>query len=342
MSSQRKHFLWVFLTFSFGGIFVAFFVWFNARITADQQTQYLADQARYQAEAHAYYLSLTPLEAFEYCRDRWNAEQSWSHYYIPQAVAYSRAAVDAYYFQGVDTLSLRHFRCTAEGETYRGFRYQRFGMEHLPAEVGIEPQAQDHSIDWTRDALGKLEVSADFFAAEFYMAPDWVLLTRTWRGAETLQSHSTPEARDFPILLALANDSIEKLLQDPTRLNQASALLPLNATNWSQQPQAAFALLRRELPVDAKILTLRLSADEIDITIAGPIKGFDNDPPSPSGDMEYDEYGIADRSWWYPRPLFENDCKVGQSLQNVIAEFERLHKANDSNAVPVYRCGWKN
>jgi hypothetical protein len=123
--------------------------------------EYLSAQAGQKAAARAYFLSLTPLDAFEHCRDQWNAQLSWSRYYEPQAVAYAQSGVDAYYLQGVDSQSLRHFRCTAEGEVYRGYRYPRFGMEKLPAEASFD-QADTKKIG---AALSALALSADFYGA---------------------------------------------------------------------------------------------------------------------------------------------------------------------------------
>jgi len=95
--------------------------------------------------------------------------------------------------------------------------------------------------------------------------------------------------------------------------------------------------------VGAKVMKVRIEEAEIEVTIEGPIPAFDDNPPAPSGDMEYDEYGVADRSWWYPRPVFPGDCGRGETLAAVVQKFNAQFDAQIDYFSLSYNCakGWQ-
>jgi len=101
--------------------------------------------------------------------------------------------------------------------------------------------------------------------------------------------------------------------------------------------------LATKLPVGAKVMKVRIEEAEIEVTIEGPIPAFDDNPPAPSGDMEYDEYGVADRSWWYPRPVFPGDCGAGETLASVTSSFNAQYDAQKNYSWLIYNCasGWQ-
>lgn len=284
---------------------ISLLIWAQSENERSAARYYEEEQAKLQAASKAF-VDLPPAHALALCREQWNDQLSWSNFYQPQAFAWSRQGVDGYYLQGTDPNSLRHFRCEPDGTVRRGLRYVRPGMAQLPAERGTE------SVDasqWLERELLQLPVTDDLVALEMILLPDQTIATRAWRGAEQLQATITPERVEFP-----------RLLQPPGPNVPVQALTPLQtpaAHNWLREPAAAFELLKASLPADAKILKLELKQQEIEITIAGPIPAFDNDPPAASGDMEYDEYGIADRSWWYPREVFPGECGTGEVLEVV-------------------------
>lgn len=290
-------------------VIIALMLWAQAQNERNAARYYAEEQAKLQAAAKAF-VELPPAQALAMCREQWHRQLSWSNYYQPQAIAWSRFGVDAYYLQGTDASSLRHLRCEPDGTVRRGLRYVRPGMANLQAERSSE--AVDTS-NWVERELMMQVPEADLVALEIMLLPDQRVATRRWRGAEQLQATSTPADAAFPTLLQQPAPSVPGELLTP---------LPKPAANgWLRAPQAAFEVLKKSLPADARILKLRLADERIDITIAGPIPAFDNDPPAPSGDMEYDEYGIADRSWWYPREIFPGECRSGQSLEAVTRGF---------------------
>ena len=290
--------------------------------------KYYAEESERKRLAIAAFARLGPAQALAQCRGQWNQELSWSEFYQPQGFAWSLQGVDAYFLQGTDSSSLRHFRCEADGTVSRGKRYLRPGMVNLPAERLAGDTDTTESLE---SELLHRPIRMDLVALEMYLQPDQVIATRSWFGAEQLQSEITPMDAIFPTLM-----------QKPApTITVSSALEPLQSPaphNWLREPAAAFALLQTRLPAGAKILKLRLEADEIEITIEGPIPAFDNDPPAPSGDMEYDEYGVPDRSWWYPREIFAQDCHAGESLEKVMLDFNRNWQADIAYLWLIYDC----
>jgi hypothetical protein len=99
------------------------------------------------------------------------------------------------------------------------------------------------------------------------------------------------------------------------------ALRPLPRHRWIAEEDAAFALLEREMPKGADIAELTLEEDQVDVTIDWPTPAFDGALPAPYGDKAFDEYGVADMGWWYPRTTPGFGCARGQALARVRAAF---------------------
>ena len=326
-STLRKHLLNAGVIVLVAAVIISLMLWsekYNARIAE----QYYAEERARQSAATAAYSRLGPGQALVQCRQQWQQQLSWSEFYRPQAFAWSRQGVDAYYLQGTDASSLRHFRCNPDGSVLRGKRYVRPGMDNLPAERTTEDA--DNSGLELEHALSAVPISNDLVALELYLAPDQTIAVRRWQGAEQLQAVLSPETADFPVLM-----------QKPAPEVAGNALMALDAIaahNWLREPLLAFAVLKRELPADAKVLKFRFNKEQISITIQGPIPAFDGDPPAASGDMEYDEYGVPDRTWWYPRPIFPNECSVGQPLDVVLAGFSAQWQPNTEYLWLIYDC----
>ena len=56
---------------------------------------------------------------------------------------------------------------------------------------------------------------------------------------------------------------------------------------------------------------LRLEDDVIDVQIAWATPAFDGKPPAPYGDRAFDEYGVPDMGFWYPREIPGFGCPPG-------------------------------
>jgi hypothetical protein len=91
--------------------------------------------------------------------------------------------------------------------------------------------------------------------------------------------------------------------------------------HWTAQSDAAFAVIARGLPPGAGVSEITLDPDKIEVQVAHPTPAFDGRPPAPFGDMEWDEYGVADRDWWYPREIAGFGCERGRPLAALHADF---------------------
>ena len=304
----------------------------------EENAAYSAAMAVEQAAASAYFGTLSPAQALQHCRERWEAQGPWSLYYPPVALAWSRAGIDAYYLQGADVGSMRHFQCNADGSVVRGNRYARPDRAQAQAEA-TEAQAEADEIpadaaDVDRDpiaaALVRLANDQQVIGVELYRTLDQQLLQRTWQGAERAQANSVPADRDFP--------QLAQLPFAPESNRPKLAALPLITS--LQQPFRAFAALRTTLPRGAKILRLKIGHDRLDVTIEGPIADNESETPAPAGDMSYDEYAIADRTWWYPRSLDAQDCQRGQPLDAIEAELKQRFDPARRYLSLQFNCGW--
>jgi hypothetical protein len=60
-------------------------------------------------------------------------------------------------------------------------------------------------------------------------------------------------------------------------------------------------VIGRALPPGARVAEITLTDDEIALRVESPTPAVDGRPPLPYGDETFDEYGIAQTDWWYPR-----------------------------------------
>lgn len=274
------------------------------------------------------FAKLSPASALKQCRQSWEKALSWSVYYLPIAVAWSHQGLDGYYLQGVDVTSMRHFQCSANGSVLRGKRFVRPGMLDVPAEI---PYAE--SLDPMAQKLDEQSLTSDLVALELYFAPDQNMIVRRWQGAEQLEASLSPADALLPLLLQ----------SPPAPIKADTNLQALVAHNWLLEPAAALEVLAAQLPENAKVMKVRLNDVAIEVTIEGPIPAFENKPPAPSGDLEYDEYGVAERSWWYPREVFPSECGRGETLASVISSFNAQYDAQKNYSWLIYNCakGWQ-
>ncbi len=299
----------------------------------EAQAQASAEQAALaEDEVRGEFAKLSPALALKQCRQNWEKELSWSSYYWPIALAWSHQGIDGYYLQGVDATSMRHFHCSANGSVLRGKRFVRPGMVGVPAEIPY-PASNVVRLDPMEQKLAEQSLTPDLVALELYFAPDQNIIVRRWQGAEQLEANISPADALLPLLLQ----------SPPADIKADTNLKALVSHNWMLEPAAALAVLAAHLPENAKIMKLRLNDDAIEVTIEGPIPAFDNKPPAPSGDMEYDEYGVADRSWWYPREVFPSECGRGETLASVTSSFNAQYDAQKDYSWLMYNCakGWQ-
>lgn len=298
-------------------LFFGFMLWQEQRRQNQNRpmpTTFYAEQAR-----DIFAVNLTLAQVLQRCSALWD-QLTPRMYQRPIALAWRRNALDAYVLQGVDVYTVRHARCDAQG-VHWGARFSRPIYQPLPAETAIRPGEADAL------AVPKLALREPLIAVELLKDTETgQTFQRRWSGPE-LHAQTLPEdAWPFPLLMQPA-------------LATNSALAPLDeipALRWNENPRRAFELLARELPADAKIVELKLSENKIDVSIFGPIPGFDKRGPQLYGDKSFDEYGVAERSDWYPREIPGFACQQGLSLEAVIARF----KAEGGVDGPSYFRAW--
>lgn len=254
-------------------------------------------------------------EMLALCRRGWEGELGFG--YEPVALAWTREGVDAYFFQGSDTGSLRRVRCEARGVS-RGPRVAHPLDEPLPAEAPSKADEPDQA-EWLH-AVGRASArsfgSGDL-AFELLRHPvTGAVVSRAWRAGPE-RAEATLDPADGPAFAFLpASPAFQPA---PGAAAKAVRLLPRK--RWLAQVEAAFALLEQSIPKGAGIAELTLEDDQIEVTIAWPTPAFDGAPPAPFGDKTFDEYGVADTDWWYPRTEPGFGCATGLPLAGVRAAF---------------------
>jgi hypothetical protein len=250
-------------------------------------------------------------ETLALCAAGWRDQLGFHHQ--PSALAWTRRGLDGYFVAGTHLRSLRQLRCDERG-VRRGPRVAHpllaESAEATP-EAGLDPDS-DGGAAWHL-ALGRLaEASrdADELGVELIGHPlTGAVLMRRWRGAEggATPQLEPPDAPPFALLIADAGFPFAPGAAPP-------ALQPLTRSNWLAQPEAAFDVVARALPRGARVAELTLDADAITLSIEHPTPAFDGNPPAPYGDLEFDEYGVAERDWFYPRTDPGFGCRQGIPL----------------------------
>ena len=291
---------------------VAFFI---QRESAREAAQYREEQEGLRSSRANVFAAGDLGEMLSLCREGWEAQAQLHH--DPVAIAWTRRGVDAYFFDGADSSSLRQVRCDAEGVS-RGPRVLHPLAAHLPAEAASERDDRAQG-EWPAAIarFSSLHFEPEDLAFELVLHPaTGVPLARRWRtGPERASAALDPaDAPSFAFLPASPGF-------EPFPASLAPALRPLPRSRWLNDAAPAFALLAKELPKGARVSELSLEDDKIDVQVEFPTPAFDGKPPAPYGDKAFDEYGVADMSWWYPREIPGFGCPTGTPLEAVRTAF---------------------
>jgi len=238
-------------------------------------------------------------------------------YQEPVALAWTRRGMTAFFLQGSDQNSLRIVRCDGSG-TSRGPRVRHPLHEQLPAEAPPREEEEDARSTWLRavSEASRRSLEASESAFELLQHPvTGRVLARRWRaGAEG--ATATVEPADAPAFA---------LLVEAGQLSPVGARLPpleaLKRHTWTVETEPAFAFLAKAIPKGARISELRFEPDEIEVRIQHPTPRGEHERPAPYGDKSFDEYGIADSDWWYPRDEASFGCAAGAPLETVHLQF---------------------
>ncbi len=251
------------------------------------------------------------------CRDGWQGELGLRQ--DPVALAYTRDELSAYFLDGADRSSVRQVTCGARGVS-RGGRFAHPLRDLLPAEAPAGADPAEAEGDTARDLLRL--ASRTLGAGELGLE----LVADPLRG-RVLQRRWTSREQGAEVALEPADAPAFPLLAASERLRPAAgaappALQPLTRQHWLAQPAAAFALVEKQLPAGARVSELTLDDDKIELSIQSPTPAFDGKPKVTFGDRSFDEYGVADMDWWYPRDDPGFGRRTGQPLAVVRAAFD--------------------
>lgn len=281
------------------------------------------DQARRRAAAEAHFSGLQVDAALQHCREAWGDRLGLRHY--PEALAWTRQGVDSYFLDGVDRSSLRQVRCVGEGVTLGG-RIRHPLQAELAAEApGEDQQPDDDAWRVAMTRLRNLENPGELLALELLRQPDdGTLLWREWRGLEG-GARSSVRLIDGEAQVHSSVRSFPLLFDTPLPLaagEQVARVERLRPNDWGRRPLAALDLLAAQLAADTGISEIHIEAGRLKLTVHAPTPAFDGNPPAPYGDLDFDEYGIASRNWWYPRETPGFGCPRGRPLAALRAELE--------------------
>jgi hypothetical protein len=283
--------------------FVATVLWpISMHLLADRHAgARIADALREREDARLrWLLSASAATWWAHCETAWHKRFELPEQ--PQAIAWRRGqGVHGYYFEGADRRSLRQYRCTPYGVA-KGPRAHHPLRQALPAERAEEAPPVDYhgwmsALDALPDVSGSEGVTE--VAIELLRHPiDGRALRRSWSiGGVERGPTAGPRVH--------SEDEVFALLLDELPLPVAAELRPppleyLQARRWTEVPLEAIEVVAAAAPPGSKIVELKIEPDRIHAQIGGQIPAFDGDPPAPFGALDFDEYGIATRDWWYP------------------------------------------
>lgn len=273
-----------------------------------------AEQAEQRARVAARRAALSSgrfATVLELCRQGWRDELGLHH--EPAALAWTPHGLDGYFLEGSDRDSLRQVRCAAQGVS-RGPRVRHPLQQKLPAEAPTDTEAAADEAwhlalaEWSARPFDPADLAVELLAHPLGGAA----LRRRWRNGPdgALATVEPADAPPFPLLVALPRFHPAKSAALPT-------LQALSRHHWLVETDAALAVVERSLPPGARVSEITLTDDRIELDIHSPTPAFEGKPVAPYGEKKFDEYGIAESDWWYPREIPGFGCPVGQPLAEV-------------------------
>ncbi len=269
-----------------------------------------------------------------FCRSEIEAILPYTHWAMALSAGPDR--LDAFVHRSQRLDSLHRFTCSPDGIAEARLEHplataiRARQAAALEAESGVENADYRSPPELWGELLAKLQrADAGVRRIELVVLPGHEAYLTRWTRRQDGDVVSTTEPADVPEFPSLASD-----LPPPDGLAQREA------TRWSASVDAAFELLRRELPPDARIAQARFDDDGIRLALRGPMPGL----AAAYGSIEFDAYGeIVD--WLYPYdepPGF--GCATGIELAELRRRFDaacaRLGCRPESHfSIADYACG---
>ena len=296
----------------------AYFMWRHDQAEVQQR---LAEEKAAETSRAAVFARGRLGEMLDVCQKGWvNIGFSYQE---PVALAWTRRGMTAFFYQGTDWSSLRVVRCDASG-TSLGPRVNHPLHAQVPAEAPPQDEQEDAHSEWLRVVSEVSQRSLDAQESAFELVQHPVtkrVVSRRWiAGAEGATARvEPPDAPPFALL-------VEAKEVQPVGA-KVPGLEALKRHTWTKETEQAFAFLTKELPKGARISELRFEPDKIEVQIRHPTpRGENEGRPAPYGDKSFDEYGIADSDWWYPRDETGFGCAGGVPFETVHLQFVNAYR----------------
>lgn len=293
----------------------------------EQQTGRQQVEDSVQSEVNRFHQMPLP-QAVAHCHSLWLLNH-WDQ--APLALAWQPGRLDWYVLDGTDSATMRHFSCTGAG-VERGARHVRVLRERDPTPTG-EPRnvLRDLNLFAHYAQAPAIASTVALEAAQDPQDPQGPTpIERRW-SADGSSVAAGPAPADFAQLFS----------QRPATPASSPfpALKRLTPNDWLKQPEAVFALLGDHVPPDARVARLHIASDRIDLTIRASVPNLDGKPPARFGDATFDEYGVRDADWWYPRDDPSHACLVGHTLAEVRALYLQHRNAGQPDLLAArYAC----
>ncbi len=285
-------------------LFVAALGVWRSQVESQEQAKQQARHEQEKQQAGMDMQRMTMGQTIAHCLTLMSA---YAQHQLPVALAWSPGRLDWYVLSGVDNRSMRHQSCTREG-IRGGLRYPRAAIS--PALNAVDLNLFAYYASFADEGILAIEVAVD--------PATQARVERRW--SQTGSYVASPAGNALPLLLHQPPPSLA--------VKNVPANPPLaGATHWLKQPTEVLAVLERHLPAHTRISEIDVREGRIKLTIIGPVKNFDNKPPARFGDASFDEYGIRDTDWWYPRD--SGSCSPGYSLNEVSALLAKASNLND-------------
>ena len=278
--------------------FIAFFAVIVGVIHWSGQSDRAASRDDQQAQRQAFAGMRLP-QAIERCRELMGPRRESQR---PVAVAWQPGRLDWYELRHVDRRVMSPFSCDG-AQVWQGNGVRRVWSDRLPQIEGEEEPQTDLFQQLGRESSEGLQALEAALDPQPDADPPWV--QRRWVSGAARPSH--PQADSVPRLFAV----------QPPGLPAAPLLQPLPTINWLKNPQAAFELLARHVPANARVVELEMTDRQLSVAIAGPLPDATGRETSPFGEKAFDEFGTPRTPFWYPYAGGAGLCASGRPLAEV-------------------------
>lgn len=292
---------------------VAFELIRDHRYQVDQAwAQAQVTQAQVDATSRAGWQASSAAKRIEDCTESWRV--AFSYYWAPRALVLTNDSLIGYFLDGEDTQSLRPARCSATG-VQREPRIERPLRDRIAAEQ-ISNENDASAWSFALNQLGTEAIAGDLLAIELIVDPlDGAVWRRDWRGLEGGAAPTLKRLTENGLTPASAV-AIPLLFEPAFPLRAGADPGPVHVLpviDWLGDPNRIVDFLAKRVQ-GRGISEISLSDSMLTVQTVGSTPAFDGAPPAPFGERSFDEFGIANASFWYPREIAGFGCTQGATI----------------------------